>query len=343
MSACRHKAFTLVEMLVVIAIIGVLAALLVPAIQAARAAARRAHCVRNLEQCATAAITYATDKGQLPASRTYKVLNGNAEILNWVYPILPNLDQDSIHKGIMTGSINLSSPTGLPEIEVLFCPSQTRFDIDELGTYPAGFKLTKLSYIVNGGRQNSNGSGSNPLNFDYLANGVFVDAVPPPPATAWPPPNWPGKHKCRIADIHDGRSNTLMISETVNAQSWVTAPLQQHSQMLWFPEDPNTFAGFIGLNQDKRASYSTVDANPRYARPSSMHSGGFNVAMCDESVHFFAETVDYRVYAVLMTSNGAKAADPSQPLASQTLPNPVWQHPHSLPCPPNVPYPGTEF
>ena len=140
-----------------------------------------------------------------------------------------------------------------------------------------------------------------------------------------------------MADIHDGASNTLMVSETVNAQSYLVAALQQHSQMLWFPEDPKTFAGFIGLNQDKRASSTTVNANPRYARPSSDHSGGFNVVMCGESVHFMADNVDYRIYAVLMTSQGLKANDPETPVLPNQLPEPDWQDPT------DANYPGIQF
>ncbi|MBC8870602.1 MAG: DUF1559 domain-containing protein [Planctomycetes bacterium] len=347
MSVRRHNAFTVVELLVVIGIIGVLAAILLPAIQAARESANRASCVRNLGQCAFAVSEYANAKGFLSASRTVRVVNVDVNgtptptpvTLNWVYPVLPYLEQNALHKQIMTGSI----PAELPQMDVLICPSQRHTAITGLvpsSNYPAGFEKTALSYVVNGGRANRTAD-----NFDWIANGVFIDK------------GVPITDNCRIEDIakYDGTSNTLMLAETVNAQSYLVAPQQQHSQMLWFPEDPNTFAGFIGLNQKRNALAGDVNLEVRYARPSSDHSGGFNVAMCDGSVTFMADNTDYRVYAVLMSSRGERANNPNTPpLGTYDDANPLWQSPNkwntTTTPPTRVPndtgpdrYPGTEF
>jgi prepilin-type N-terminal cleavage/methylation domain-containing protein/prepilin-type processing-associated H-X9-DG protein len=329
MNVSRQKrAFTIVELLVVIAIIGVLVALLLPAVQAAREAARRTQCQNNMKEIGNAIANYATAKDFLPASRTVKMLGGTSVVLNWPYPLLAELGEPTTHREIQMG--NVPAPAELP---ILMCPSQANFEAPVMVGMPPGYPI---SYIVNGGRANT------AANFDYIANGVFIDkGLTSPPAGAY------GKH--RIDEIHsaDGNPTTLLLSETVNAQSWLTAQLEQHSQMLWFPEDPQTFVGFIGLNENRKVIGSpsvpvlpaVVDLNIRFARPSSDHPNGFNVLMADNSVKYMQENVDYRIYAVLMTSNGAKAADPAQTLPAQMpLPNPIWQTP-----PASNGYPGTDF
>jgi prepilin-type processing-associated H-X9-DG protein len=319
-----------VELLVVIAIIGVLVALLMPAVQMAREAARRTECQSNMRQCAMAITGYATSKGHLPPSRSVVSVGSPAAnvALNWVYPVLSELEQVSIHNQIRTGT--LPEPT---TIKILKCPSQPRYgDVN----YP-------LSYVVNGGRANDNTAPH--VNFDWIENGVFVDKGAP---------NTNSSDKHRIEEIakYDGTSNTLMMSENPNVAEWLRAPKEQYSQMLWFPEgyqkDPAYNPAFdaappalaFGLNRSVRdVNAALFDSEIRYARPGSYHPGGFNVALCDGSIHWMAENTDYGVYAVLMTSRDDRANNP----ANTTFPgtNPIWASRTTATA--AQPYPGTKF
>jgi prepilin-type N-terminal cleavage/methylation domain-containing protein len=99
------RAFTLVELLVVIAIIGILVALLLPAIQAAREAARRASCQNNVKNLALAVLNYENArKGFPPAAGTAVPTDGDAfndikEIerdFSWIVHILPQIEETAL-------------------------------------------------------------------------------------------------------------------------------------------------------------------------------------------------------------------------------------------------------
>jgi prepilin-type N-terminal cleavage/methylation domain-containing protein/prepilin-type processing-associated H-X9-DG protein len=94
MSQQQRKAFTLVELLVVVAIIGVLVALLLPAVQAARASARAASCKNNMRQIGLGVLQFCdTHKGQFPEWYHAERPDDDAKgIHSWIYTIAPYME-----------------------------------------------------------------------------------------------------------------------------------------------------------------------------------------------------------------------------------------------------------
>jgi prepilin-type N-terminal cleavage/methylation domain-containing protein len=189
-------AFSLIELLVVVSIIGVLVALLLPAVQYAREAARRAECKNHLHQVGVALESYHSSHNVLPfgwmcsANDLSCLLNQpHSHMWSGLAMILPELEQATIFN-----SLNFSLPrnhvsnrTGLGQaIEVFLCPSHSRSsrvpDHLPLGN---GFLVGASDYKANAGGGSRMQSGL-----------MFRNS------------------NIRFGDIFDGDSNTIMVGES---------------------------------------------------------------------------------------------------------------------------------
>jgi prepilin-type N-terminal cleavage/methylation domain-containing protein len=113
----NRRAFTLVELLVVITIIGLLVALLLPAVQSARESGRRATCGNYLNQLGKACLLHDEQQGSFPSGGWGNLWVGDPSLGygrrqpgSWLYSILPNVDQDALHK--MGGSDGFNATSG---------------------------------------------------------------------------------------------------------------------------------------------------------------------------------------------------------------------------------------
>jgi prepilin-type N-terminal cleavage/methylation domain-containing protein len=340
--------FTLVEMLVVISIIAVLAALLLPAINAAKNAARQASCSNNIRQLGLAVRQFDTAKNQLPASRTfytnpaYVGRPANAyssgainpavypQIMTWVHEILPYIERQDMRTQIETNFLITPVSAQAPiynvangRLDIVFCPADDTNDSDN----PAGPRYSQLSYAINTGVPD-NLTLSTPANGpDWPANGVIENKLRGTAETALK------IFKTTLSDISngDGASNTILFADNGDLEEWNYAPTEYHVGLVWDDNysnstTPNQVLGnyitwpVAGFPQNTKpasllslASSNTAVPSPQvdalaYARPLSNHPGGFMICMCDGTTKFVSSAIGYGVYAKLMTSNGGRYA-----------------------------------
>jgi prepilin-type N-terminal cleavage/methylation domain-containing protein/prepilin-type processing-associated H-X9-DG protein len=267
-----RRGFTLVELLVVIFIIGVLVSLLLPAIQAAREAARRSQCQNNLRQIGLALSNYHASVGCYPPGW----ISSNA--FSWGAFLLPYIEQGSLYDQFdfnrpitdTSGNSNLKlAQTVLP---LYRCPSDVGPRNRTPGSPPA--KLGPISTLTDCATS------------CYVGN--FGDKI-----------IWTGTWTTygglmsrdtgvRQADVLDGLSHMFAVGERI--EIW------EQPHWAGIPADADRWdhlvlgATFWPLN-------NLVDP----AQFGSRHPGGAQFAFCDGSVHFLGDEIDFSIYRWLST------------------------------------------
>jgi prepilin-type N-terminal cleavage/methylation domain-containing protein len=345
-TAARHRAFTLVEMLVVISIIAVLAALLLPAVNMAREASRRASCGNNLRNLALAAQNFDSARGYYPASRTfwndatYKSSNkypaswasSPGAVLTWVHEIMPYIERQDM-RGLIEANLSPTTGANLPvyqvaygKLAIVFCPSD---EIDAGVSDVSGLQYSQLSYACNAGvMDNTNVTQMTKVaGFDWPQNGAFDNRLIGSGDYTNGLPNVK-VFKTALGDITsgDGASNTILFAENSDLEEWNYGPTEYHVGIIWDDNYQNASNQILnkyintypGAARDTKpdtllnlsGSHNVVQPPQfdalAYSRPLSNHPTGFMMAFCDGRVKFVSEGVDYAVYARLMTSNGKK-------------------------------------
>jgi prepilin-type N-terminal cleavage/methylation domain-containing protein len=307
-----NRGFTLVELLVVITIIAMLAGLLIPAVQSAREAGRRATCVNNQRELAGATLQYESLRQKMPGS--YAAIGTAKVTVNWVVMLFPYIGRNDMYQMFQTNTV----PTSHPQINLLMCPSNPVTTV--------GGNTSPLSYVANCGRADQGGSvnasNSTSIGLDFAENGVFLNqntSHTAQPSTAYAGGTGYPLVTTSASNIAkwDGTVNTLLLSENLDVTSWYpfTAPGSDSEAtigMIWFggSEAAGWSSGspVVGLNQ---GAGNPQKANTiTYARPSSKHPGGFVVATCDGGAKYLSQDIAYRVYCLLMSPRSNYAKDP---------------------------------
>jgi prepilin-type N-terminal cleavage/methylation domain-containing protein/prepilin-type processing-associated H-X9-DG protein len=261
-----RRAFTLLELIVVIAIQGLLAALLLPAVQAAREVANRTKCQNNLKQTALGLQNHVNVFGHFPPAYANRPANADDLAPGWGWGtfLLPNLEQDSLWTRLNPANTlfgNGSNPaTPTPDTQtplaVYRCPSDTGPDIN-----PVRFDFATSNYrAVCGPRSAGVGFITN---FDH--GGVMFQ-----------------NSRTSILDISDGTAATMAIGECVfDSVHWAA---------IWpgmVGRDPGgVMVSCVMWQLDGLTSRINGSAPQAF---SSHHPGGASFAFCDGAVHFIAE------------------------------------------------------
>lgn len=300
-----RSAFTLVELLVVMAIIGVLISLLLPAVQAARESARRTSCSNNLKQLGTALQTYHDCLGTFPPGRLAfpKVFSPLAFLLPFVeqqslrnlvdfnYPPLP------FGPGPLSGIQNdAAAKTTVP---LFACPS----DVGHV----AGSEYGPTNYVAN--------VGSGTVAYGHLS---FGDGV------------MYGLSSIGFRNLYDGSANTAAFCESLLGTGLPATPADARREVLELPAGNDTtepacanisggvFSAVRGakwINGHYGDSlynhYYTPNSRPwdcgnkfhnkALTAARSNHPGGVMLLLCDGHVQFIGDSIELSVWRALST------------------------------------------
>jgi prepilin-type N-terminal cleavage/methylation domain-containing protein/prepilin-type processing-associated H-X9-DG protein len=327
-----RRAFTLIELLVVIAIIATLVGLLLPAVQSAREAARRAQCTNNLKQIGLALHNYHDTLNQFPPG----YIDGNTDQYStpdndvgpgwgWAAFLLPQLEQDNLYKQIVFSQpvgMGINAQVCLQHLTIYQCPSDG--DQEDVSVYDSTFTtpiatVAHANYLgCNGWLECFNGASGN---YAGGAGGNGTDGLPGPLGKACRGLFWRNS-KSTFASVTDGMSNTIFVGErsSNHAPSTWTGAIAGGRCPAWMATQPPSPGspppGPAYDNADwgeafvlahgnathlPSADFPIFDPDTFYSRHSP---AGGNFLFGDGSVHFLLSSINPMTYQALCTIAG---------------------------------------
>ena len=291
----RRFGFTLIELLVVIAIIAILIGLLLPAVQQAREAARRASCVNNLKQLGLALQNYHESHNTFPPGYVSNFDAGGNDTgpgWGWGAMILSEIDQGPLRSTVRFESPIENPVNSTPRITLIIgwtCPSDVAqktwvaMTRDKLGN-----PLTTICSVAS-------------------ANYVGVFGIPEPGIDG--DGIFFRNSRVGIRDISDGSSRTLLVGERSQkwcVASWVGAVTGSHlfppTGSPAVPLVENASGTILGHTFEGPPNSDGLECNCF----SSLHVGGANFVFADGHVQFLSTSMDKATFRALSTRAGSE-------------------------------------
>lgn len=302
------RGFTLVELLATIAIIGLLIALLVPAVQSARESARRTLCANNLRQLGLGLAHFESSNRTLPPGAMCEAISGGWRV-TWPLLLLPFIEQQNLYArfdfapsamvyGLPQNAAGVNAPTAIL-VPTFQCPSDSVGASRYAAHWDPSLFYTKGNYAAFVGNvdtgnlwNNTNGHRQHAFGYQKLTPGLLP--LPPP-------------YGVPLAKIRDGASNTLALGEMLRGLDhirdyrgcyiWENSPGGQlYTRLLPNSPSPDVmWPGFcppeLNRPQDNLPCVDVGNAATQSAISRSRHTGIVQAVMCDGSVRTVDESI----------------------------------------------------
>jgi prepilin-type N-terminal cleavage/methylation domain-containing protein/prepilin-type processing-associated H-X9-DG protein len=296
----RRSAFTLLELLVSIAVIGMLVALLLPAVQMARESARRMARSNKLKQIGLACHEHHDSYGVFPPGWVQspftvpqgKIVQGGAGLFTFLLPYLEQEQLAGIYRWDKRAQGPENQPVGTTQLAILQCPSAEPDRWVTAVEDPSNYDY---------GGQGACGDYTGVREIDTrLVDLGLVDRAN----------NYMGvltrNYLTRIAEIRDGASQTILVTECAGRPTLWRAGLPVPDI---YADGGPWIGGTLILGQgstpDGVAKPGPCAINCTNDREVySFHPGGVNAVFADGSIHFLNAGIDIRVFARLVTRAG---------------------------------------
>ncbi|MBU6173853.1 MAG: DUF1559 domain-containing protein [Planctomycetes bacterium] len=318
----KREGFTLVEILVVFVVVGVLAGLLLPTVQASREAARRTQCTNNLRQLGIAVHGFHDQYKGVPPQATYRV--GSTFSGYSIHArVLPFIEQNKLYSKI-DFELGYSAQSSICKIKIPMyrCPSDpnegTRWD-DGVEFYPTNYGFNIGTWLGLDLKTGQGGDGAFGYNMrhsfaaftDGLSHticaadvktfmpGLLDGGMPSAPFTR--PPAKPSE-----VVAYGG-----ILSPDYGHTQWVSGRTLQTGLTTTFPPNTQVLYSIAGKTYDvdftsARVSPTAPQQAYRVVTSRSYHVGGSNVSMMDGSVRFVANSISQDTWRALGTRAAAE-------------------------------------